>query len=92
MKADGLFIFMCLLFLFAAWFVTGGPLRPIATAGPYITPVARPGEESQGYRITAPANPVNPATYPKQIKTNSVSTTSTNIYTRPTSVAPYYQN
>lgn len=67
MRADGLFVVMMIFFLFVAWVATGGPSRPIATAGPYITPVARTGEESQGYRISAPVNPVNGASYPKQI-------------------------
>ncbi len=65
MKVDGLFLLVCLIFLFVAWFATGGPSRPIASAGPWITPLTRSGEESQGYRTVAPANPVNRDAYPR---------------------------
>lgn len=67
MKADGLFVITAIVFIFLAWVATGGPSRPISTAGPYITPVSRPGEESQGYRLLAPTNPIDPSSYPKQI-------------------------
>lgn len=67
MKADALFVFMAFFFLFIAWVVTGGPSRSASTAGPFITPVTRSGEESQGYRITAPTNPVNTNSYPRQV-------------------------
>lgn len=67
MKVDALFVIMCIVFIFAAWVATGGPSRPIATAGPFITPVTRPGEESQGYRTIVPANPLDTSSYPKQI-------------------------
>ena len=67
MRADALFVITMVFFLFVAWVATGGPTRPIATAGPYITPVSRTGEESQGYRVAAPANPINGSTYPKQV-------------------------
>jgi hypothetical protein len=67
MKVDALFVIICIVFVFAAWVATGGPSRPIATAGPFITPVTRPGEESQGYRYIVPANPIDTSSYPKQI-------------------------
>lgn len=67
MKVDALFVIMCIVFIFIAWVATGGPTRPIATAGPYITPVTRQGEESQGYRTIVPANPIDISSYPKQI-------------------------
>lgn len=67
MKADALFVILCIVLLYVAWVATGGPSRPISRAGPYITPVTRPGEESQGYRLQAPANPVDPRSYPRQV-------------------------
>ncbi|MGE5540857.1 MAG: lamin tail domain-containing protein [Bacillota bacterium] len=67
MKADGLFIITAIIFIFVAWVATGGPSRPVSTAGPYITPVTRPGEESQGYRLLAPTNPIDVGSYPRQI-------------------------
>ena len=56
MKADALFVLTCIIFIFVAWVVTGGPTRAISTAGPFITPITVPGERAQGYRITAPPN------------------------------------
>ncbi|MDB5195165.1 MAG: hypothetical protein JWO84_349 [Parcubacteria group bacterium] len=67
MQTDGLFVIMCIVFIFAAWVATGGPSRPISQAGLFITPVTRPGEESQGYRTIIPANPIDTSSYPKQI-------------------------
>ena len=67
MKADALFVIACLFMIYLAWIVTGGPSRPISKAGPYITPVTRPGEESQGYRVTPPTNPLDPESYPRQV-------------------------
>lgn len=67
MKADAVLVLACLLMIYVAWVVTGGPTRPISTAGPYITPVTRPGEESQGYRVTPPVNPLEPGAYPRQV-------------------------
>lgn len=67
MKTDGLFVIMCIVFIFVAWVASGGPTRPISQAGPFITPVTRSGEESQGYRQLAPTNPINTSSYPKQI-------------------------
>ena len=80
MRADALFVITMLFFLFVAWVATGGPSRPIATAGPYITPVSRTGEESQGYRVSAPTNPINGASYPKQINGASASPYKDNYY------------
>ena len=67
MKVDALFVIMCIVFIFAAWVATGGPSRPIATAGPFITPITRSGEVSQGYRTIVPVNPLNTGSYPRQI-------------------------
>lgn len=67
MKADALLVIVCLVMIYVAWIATGGPSRPISKAGPYITPVTRSGEESQGYRITPPTNPLNPESYPRQV-------------------------
>jgi hypothetical protein len=67
MRADGLFVITAIFFIFAAWVATGGPTRPISQAGPYITPVTRSGEESQGYRYIVPTNPINTSSYPKQV-------------------------
>ena len=67
MKADALFVIACFIMIYVAWVVTGGPTRPISTAGPYITPVTRSGEESQGYRVTPPVNPLDANAYPRQI-------------------------
>jgi hypothetical protein len=67
MKADGLFVIVVIFFIFAAWVATGGPTRPISQAGPFLTPVQRPGEESQGYRYLVPTNPINTASYPTQV-------------------------
>lgn len=75
MKADALFVLSMLLFVFVAWIATGGPSRPIATAGPWITPVTRSGEESQGYRTLAPSNPINVGSYPRQVSTGGGTTT-----------------
>lgn len=67
MKADGLFVITAIAFIFIAWVATGGPTRPISSAGLFITPVTRPGEESQGYHLLAPTNPIDTSSYPKQI-------------------------
>jgi hypothetical protein len=67
MKADGLFVITCIVFIFAAWVATGGPARPISQAGPFITPITRPGEASQGYRYIVPTNPLNAGSYPRQV-------------------------
>lgn len=85
MKADGLFVIMAVVFIFIAWVATGGPTRPIAQSGPFITPVGRSGEESQGYRSIVPANPINIYSYPKQVGGSSSSTISggTDRWTRP---------
>jgi hypothetical protein len=77
MKTDALFVIMCIVFLFVAWVATGGPSRPISTAGPFITPVSRPGEESQGYRIQIPTNPIDASSYPRQISSGTHTATST---------------
>jgi hypothetical protein len=67
MKADALLVIACLVMIYVAWIVTGGPSRPISKAGPYITPITRSGEQSQGYRVTPPTNPLNPESYPRQV-------------------------
>lgn len=67
MKADALLVIACLVMIYVAWIVTGGPSRPISQAGPFITPITRPGEESQGYRVTPPTNPLSPESYPRQV-------------------------
>jgi hypothetical protein len=67
MKPDGLFVITCIFFIFVAWVATGGPSRPISQAGLFITPVTRPGEESQGYRTLVPANPIDTSSYPRQV-------------------------
>lgn len=67
MKADALFVIACLFMIYVAWIVTGGPTRPISKTGPYITPITRSGEESQGYRVTPPTNPLSPESYPRQV-------------------------
>lgn len=83
MKADGLFVIMAIVFIFIAWVATGGPTRAISQSGPYITPVTRPGEESQGYRYIVPANPIDPSSYPKQIAGSDTSISSgADSYTR----------
>ena len=84
MQADGLFVITCLFFLFAAWVATGGPARPISQQGPFITPVAQPGQGQQGYRLLAPTNPIDSASYPRQIgSTDPLSTSSQpDAYTR----------
>ncbi len=86
MKADALFVIMAIVFIFAAWVATGGPSRPISTTGPFITPVTRPGEESQGYRYIVPTNPINTTSYPKQIggAPSVISQGNPNAYTRNT--------
>jgi len=76
MKADGLFVIMAIVLIFLAWVSTGGPSRPISQAGPFITPVTRPGEESQGYRALVPANPLDTSSYPRQIPGGSGETIS----------------
>ncbi len=76
MQTDGLFVIICIVFIFAAWVATGGPTRPISSAGLFITPVTRPGEESQGYRLLAPANPIDTSSYPKQIAGGSATISS----------------
>ncbi|MEK7602552.1 MAG: hypothetical protein AAB472_03640 [Patescibacteria group bacterium] len=93
MKTDALFVVMCILFLFAAWVATGGPTRPVSTAGPYITPVTRSGEESQGYRISAPTNPINAASYPKQVGgAGGAPTPIVDPYARTVPTTPTYPN
>lgn len=67
MKADAFLVIMCLVMIYIAWIVTGGPSRPISKTGPYITPITRSGEESQGYRVTPPTNPLTPESYPRQV-------------------------
>lgn len=67
MKADVFLVLASILFIYVAWIVTGGPNHPISKAGPYITPITRSGEESQGYRVTPPANPLNKDAYPRQV-------------------------
>ena len=67
MKADALLVIACLVMIYVAWIATGGPSRPISKAGPYITPITRTGERSQGYRVTPPTNPLNPESYPRQV-------------------------
>lgn len=49
MYGNAFFFFAMILFLFVAWVATGGPDRPISTAGPFITPVTNVGQEQQGY-------------------------------------------
>jgi|CXWL01.1.fsa_nt_gi hypothetical protein len=49
MRPDVILILTCFIFLFAAWFYTGGPTRPIARQGPFITPITDVGVESKGY-------------------------------------------
>ncbi len=89
MKADGLFVIMAIVFVFIAWVASGGPNRPIAREGLFITPVARSGEEPQGYSILAPANPVDASSYPKQIggAAPAIASSTTDAYTRRTDTA-----
>jgi hypothetical protein len=83
MKADGLFVIICIVFIFVAWVATGGPSRPISQAGLFITPVTRPGEESQGYRYIVPANPIDTSSYPKQVAGGGTTISGgTDLYTR----------
>ncbi len=64
MKADALY-----LHGFPILFVACGLQRVALQANKYgrfrITPVTRTGEESQGYHVTPPSNPINTASYPK---------------------------
>jgi hypothetical protein len=82
MKADGLFVIMAIVFIFVAWVATGGPTRPISSAGLFITPVTRSGEESQGYRYIVPTNPIDTSSYPTQIAGNKPVSTGTYAYSR----------
>ncbi len=82
MKADGLFVITAIIFIFVAWVATGGPTRPIARQGPFITPVTRSGEESQGYRGLAPTNPINSGSYPRQIGGATATISKGDAYTR----------
>lgn len=93
MKADGLFIITCIVFLFVAWVATGGPSRSISQSGPFITPVTRTGEESQGYRYIVPANPIDTSSYPRQVGgASSASTTiqGPNYYFNRNAAAPSF--
>jgi hypothetical protein len=93
MKTDGLFVIICIVFIFAAWVATGGPSRPISSAGLFITPVTRSGEESQGYRLIAPANPIDTNSYPKQVAGGGTTISSgADLYTRngSSSTSPVY--
>lgn len=49
MRADIFFFLAIFVFIFVAWVATGGPQRPISTAGPFITPVTNTGQEQEGY-------------------------------------------
>jgi len=80
MKLDALLVIVCIIFIYAAWVVTGGPARAFSQQGPFITPITRPGEEQQAYRNTAPGNPLNPDAYPTQVKGTITNTPDT--YTR----------
>jgi hypothetical protein len=42
-----------LILLFLIWVYTGGPSRPISFAGPYLTPLASPTDESEAYGSTS---------------------------------------
>ena len=55
MKANGLLVITVLIFIFLAWVATGGPSRPIASAGPSTAPITNVGET---YRTTPPADGV----------------------------------
>ena len=88
MKADALFVIACLFMVYLAWVITGGPNRPISKAGPYITPVTRPGEESQGYRVTPPVNPLDENAYPRQVGGASAVISRPSPEPRPTQTAP----
>ncbi len=49
MQSDGLFFVGILAFFFILWFVSGGPMKPISFAGPYITPVTNANTVQSGY-------------------------------------------
>lgn len=83
MKPDALFVILCVVLLYVAWVVTGGPSRAFSTGGPFITPVTKPGEQQQAYKLNAPANPVDPKAYPKQIPTANHATSVPDPYQRP---------
>lgn len=51
MGKDILFFVAILAFIFGAWVVAGGPSRPISFAGPYLYPIAGPGEIAQPYSL-----------------------------------------
>jgi hypothetical protein len=86
MKADALLVIIVIVFIFVAWVATGGPTHPISQAGLFITPVTRTGEESQGYQLLAPANPIDTSSYPKQIPGGGTTISSGgDFYTRGTS-------
>lgn len=49
MKNDLFLIFGVLAVVFILWVYTGGPNRPISFAGPYLTALTSPTDESRGY-------------------------------------------
>ena len=87
MKADVFLVIGVLLVIYIAWVSTGGPRREASKAGPYITPVARTGEESQGYRVTPPQNPLNPGAYPRNGGPIPATLSKPDAYTRETGSA-----
>lgn len=49
MKNDLIFVLGIFALIFILWVYTGGPSRPISFAGPYLTPLTSPTDESEGY-------------------------------------------
>ena len=82
MKADALFVILCIVMLYVAWVVTGGPSRAFSTNGPFITPVSRPGEQQQAYKLSAPVNPVDSRAYPTQVRRTPNVTSEPDLYQR----------
>lgn len=56
MRTDVVFFFGILLFIFVAWVATGGPEKPISFSGPYLRPVAGPGETAEPYSLNRAAD------------------------------------
>lgn len=84
MKADALFVILCIVMLYIAWVVTGGPSRTFSNSGPFITPVTRPGEQQQAYKLSAPANPVDSRAYPTQVRSGSTTPSGPDAFQRTT--------
>ena len=82
MKADALFVILCIVMLYIAWVVTGGPSRTFSSGGAFITPVTRPGEQQQAYKLSAPVNPVDSRAYPTQVRGTASATSTPDSYKR----------